>query len=59
MRESTRRKITSVSIVSTPFLWTMIFLFVAGGHMIPTRRTRYDLWSWAIYTSQDLCIRSI
>lgn len=28
MRESTRRKVTSFTIVSTPFLWTMIFLFV-------------------------------
>ncbi len=28
MKESTRRKITSISIVSTPFAWTMLFLFV-------------------------------
>lgn len=28
MRESTRRKITSFTIVSAPFLWTTIFLFV-------------------------------
>lgn len=28
MRESTRRKITSIGIVGTPFLWTMVFLFV-------------------------------
>ncbi|NQV43793.1 MAG: ABC transporter permease [Rhodospirillales bacterium] len=28
MRESTRRKVTSFTIVSTPFLWTLIFLFV-------------------------------
>ncbi len=28
MRESTRRKATSFAIVSTPFLWTVIFLFI-------------------------------
>jgi len=28
MRESARRKLTSFAIVSTPFMWTMIFLFV-------------------------------
>ena len=28
MKESSRRKVTSFAIVSTPFLWTMIFLFV-------------------------------
>lgn len=28
MRESTRRKVTSFAIVSTPFLWTKIFLFI-------------------------------
>ncbi len=28
MKESTRRNVTSFAIVSTPFLWTMIFLFV-------------------------------
>ena len=28
MKESSRRKVTSFAIVSTPFLWTVIFLFV-------------------------------
>ena len=28
MKESTRRKATSFAIVSTPFIWTMVFLFV-------------------------------
>lgn len=28
MRETSRRKLTSFAIVSTPFLWTVIFLFV-------------------------------
>ena len=28
MRESTRRKVTSFSLVSAPFIWTTIFLFV-------------------------------
>ena len=28
MKESTRRKVTSFSLVSAPFVWTMIFLFI-------------------------------
>jgi spermidine/putrescine transport system permease protein len=28
MKESTRRKVTSFSLVSAPFIWTMVFLFI-------------------------------
>ena len=28
MKESTRRKVTSFSLVSAPFVWTMVFLFI-------------------------------
>lgn len=28
MKESTRRKVTSFGLVSAPFLWTMVFLFI-------------------------------
>jgi spermidine/putrescine transport system permease protein len=28
MRETTRRKLTSFSLISAPFIWTVVFLFV-------------------------------